>query len=336
MHHDTCVVEQEFERNSLNIEQDISHLIDDFDRSLSDSSEAIAPATSVRSQNRSQIVDTSRMVLPELFGIPKNVNRADVVVITDDEIVQTIDWAGTFYFSPAMQKYLKKLLKNVCQLGSFVWPHVMRLNSAIMIAANEPCNTVSLPALCTRVMVSFTFFSISKFFSIFIYYQQILDDNPKYSDPKQSNLMEPIAILFAASSAQTGILRNKCRNVLKNSDSSIVRVVSVDGTDISTKCKKMYQVDILVTTVFCFDKILKHFPGIIGSNRLQYVQFQRIDEMYRINDEITRATVNTFLSRKINTQVSDLNFPFLIFLINSWKNDFHFRPFSSQRRIVQF
>lgn len=55
-------------------------------------------------------------------------------------------------------------------------------------------------------------------------------------------------------------------------------------------------IDILVTSVFCFQTVIQHKPELFHSNRLRYLWFYQIDVMCRIDESLTYDAVNHFLS----------------------------------------
>lgn len=98
---------------------------------------------------------SSGMMSPDSFSSDDVIKFEDVAICTDDSINPTIDWSGTFYFSTQMQTCLARDLKNISQVESFVWPHVMRINSAIIIDEMESSISASLPVFCARVLVNY-------------------------------------------------------------------------------------------------------------------------------------------------------------------------------------
>lgn len=106
-----------------------------------------------KAQSRAKQISEMAMSLPTIGDHVKNAE--DVAIITDDDIYPTTDWNGTFYFTDPMQAFLKNLLHKISPTESYVWPHVMRRNSAIIIDEMESSITASLPVLCARVLVSF-------------------------------------------------------------------------------------------------------------------------------------------------------------------------------------
>lgn len=95
------------------------------------------------------------MMSPNTFSSNDVIEFEDVVTVTDDSINPTIDWSGTFYFPTQMQTCLTRDLNKISQVESFVWPHVMRMNSAIIIDEMEPSISASLPVFCARVLVNY-------------------------------------------------------------------------------------------------------------------------------------------------------------------------------------
>lgn len=88
------------------------------------------------------------------FSSHNVIEFVDVTIVTDDNIDPTIDWSGTFYFRTQMQACLARDLKKISQVESFVWPHVMRMNSDIIIDEMESSISASLPVFCARVLVN--------------------------------------------------------------------------------------------------------------------------------------------------------------------------------------
>lgn len=98
---------------------------------------------------------SSGMMSPDSFSSDNVIEFEDVAIVTDDCIAPTIDWSGTFYFPTQMQTCLTRDLIKINQIESFVWPHVMRMNSAIIIDEMEPSISASLPVFCARVLVNY-------------------------------------------------------------------------------------------------------------------------------------------------------------------------------------
>lgn len=105
-------------------------------------------------QNSVYSYRSSGMMSPDSVLSDDVIEFEDVAIVTDDYIDPTIDWSRTFYFPTQMQTCLKRDLKKISQVESFVWPHVMRMNSAIIIDEMEPSISASLPVLCARVLVN--------------------------------------------------------------------------------------------------------------------------------------------------------------------------------------
>lgn len=77
-----------------------------------------------------------------------------VAIVTDEDINRTMHWRDTFYFSDELRSLLEKRFRTINQLESYVWPHIMRGNSAIIVDEMKSSLVASLPVLCANVLVS--------------------------------------------------------------------------------------------------------------------------------------------------------------------------------------
>lgn len=122
-----------------------------------------------------------------------------------------------------------------------------------------------------------------------------------------STSIEPFAILLTANSAQAETLTKKCAYLFEQSSEDPVEICYLNGSRsiqrmVEAAEKKSF--DVLVCSVFCFAAVLEQIPDIINSNRLNYVHFHRIDDMWQIEPKITQDIVQTVFSRNSVPQVS--------------------------------
>lgn len=249
---------------------------------------------------------SSGMRSSDSFSSNDVIEFENVTIVTDDHIEPTIDWSGTFYFPTQMQTCLARDLKKISQVESFVWPHVMRMNSAIIIDEMEPSISASLPVFCARVLVNFIFSILTNIHinhrNSNLLLQQMIEENRR-----PSNSIEPFAILLTANAAQAETLTKKCAYLFEQSTEDPVEIYILNGSRGIPKmieAAKRKSFNVLVCSVFCFAAVLEQIPNVIDSNRLNYVHFHRIDEMWQIEPSITQNIVHTVFSRHIMPQVS--------------------------------
>lgn len=89
-----------------------------------------------------------------------------------------------------------------------------------------------------------------------------------------------------------------CHKLLQKSDMKNLNVFCLNSSFEIELLERADNIDILVTSVFCYQAIAQHMPKLFQSHRLRYIWFHQIDEMCEINEDITfEATINNhFLS----------------------------------------
>lgn len=94
-----------------------------------------------------------------------------------------------------------------------------------------------------------------------------------------------------------------CRKLVEKADMDLYVYCLNSRFEIQTLMQTNYPIDILVTSVFCFDALVSQMPLLFKLNRLQYVWFHQIDSMYQTNMFETQQAVNTLFAQDIDIQV---------------------------------
>lgn len=115
--------------------------------------------------------------------------------------------------------------------------------------------------------------------------------------------MEPIGIVFVNSSEQVEQMARICRVFLKKADMNTVNVLclcssyELEHIEIFLNNRQWSTVDILVVPVFCFQKLINRFPKMFESQRLRFIWFHEIDEMYQNDATKINNTVDKLFSQ---------------------------------------
>lgn len=91
---------------------------------------------------------------------------------------------------------------------------------------------------------------------------------------------------------------------LKKADMKNVNVVylsssyEIEHIDFLLNDRPWSNIDILVVSVFCFQTLVDCLPKIFTSQRLRFIWFDEIDEMYQNNATKIENTMNTLFSQE--------------------------------------
>lgn len=94
----------------------------------------------------------------------------------------------------------------------------------------------------------------------------------------------------------------ECRNFLKKTALSSINVSRFDK-DSNADTLKLCHIDILVTSVFLYEDLVRQMPMIFKSDRLRYVWFDQVYEMNQNNSLYTQTIMNNLLSMDLDVQV---------------------------------
>lgn len=93
-----------------------------------------------------------------------------------------------------------------------------------------------------------------------------------------------------------------CRKMIRSSGLDDVDVCCLNSSfEIRALIETAIAIDILVAPVFCFDAIVQHMPKL--TTRLRYVWFHQIDDMYEIDEKLTKKAAEFLLSDDLDVQV---------------------------------
>lgn len=93
-----------------------------------------------------------------------------------------------------------------------------------------------------------------------------------------------------------------CRKLIEKSEQCGVNVCCLNSSfEIDALINSSNTIDILVAPVFCFNTIVQHMPNL--TKHLCYVWFHQIDEMCRINEELTYHAANHLAFEDLDIQV---------------------------------
>ncbi|XP_031623585.1 uncharacterized protein LOC116340951 isoform X2 [Contarinia nasturtii] len=209
----------------------------------------------------------------------KSLNRCNVLVITDDIVTAARDWADVFYFNNQMRTCLKHLYRGAIDpLCAYGWPHIMRGNSLILIDEHFRNKMLCLPTLCTIVQRT-------------------------VNDWTTSNRIEPIGIIFVNGAEEVERMAATCRKLVEKANFKLLTVFCLNSTLEIETLMAMDHIDILVTSVFCFETLVNHMSKLFRSNRLRYVWFHQIDNMCHTNDVETHRALEIILAQNLDIQV---------------------------------
>lgn len=105
-------------------------------------------------QGLSSIAESSLSTVSVTLSV-KTLNKLNVLVITEDDVMPTQKWSDAFYFNNQMKLCLSKLFPNGIEPQcSYGWPHIMRSNSLLLIGEPNRNSLLCLPTICSFVHVS--------------------------------------------------------------------------------------------------------------------------------------------------------------------------------------
>lgn len=118
-------------------------------------------STHSNAQVLSSIAESSLSTVSLTLSV-KSLNKLNVLVITENDVIPTTSWSEAFYFRNQMKLTLTKMLKNGIEPQfSSGWPHIMRSNSLLMIGDPNANFLLCLPTVCEIVHVNSDFYFIN-------------------------------------------------------------------------------------------------------------------------------------------------------------------------------
>lgn len=130
-----------------------------FDLQLESASHLAASSQNLQSthsgtQGLSSIAESSLSTVSLTISV-KTLNKLNVLVITENDVMPTKKWSDAFYFNKQMRMCLSKLFPNGVEAQcSYGWPHIMRSNSLLLIGEPNRNLLLCLPTICSVVHVS--------------------------------------------------------------------------------------------------------------------------------------------------------------------------------------
>lgn len=126
--------------------------------------------------------------------------------------------------------------------------------------------------------------------------------------------IEPIGIIFVNGSEEVKHVATICRKLLQSAKMDIVNVSCLNSSFEIEALVDLHHIDILVVSVFCFNTLFEHMPTLFRSERLQYVWFEQIDEMFLTYDVQIQHILDVIFEQNVELQVNE--FESILFNLN--------------------